>query len=150
MPHNLLAAVGPQIKVANTLIEKELNNRIASLITEYNLTGPQITLLVYLSEAQGQTVTQKEVADKFVLSHPTIRSIVKRLEKNHLIELGQLANDKRQVTLLLTDQGAQLLAKHINEIRNVMEDVNRKIVGQLSPQETQELLEILAKIKQNF
>ena len=64
MQQTFLDEIGPQIKIANTLIEKELNSRVASLISEYPLTGPQITLMVYLYESKGRTITQKEVADR--------------------------------------------------------------------------------------
>lgn len=150
MDNSFLNRIGPQIKVANTLIEKELNNRIANLISDYNLTGPQISLMVYLYEARERTVTQKEVADTFVLSHPTIRSIVRRMEKSGLIEVGHLKSDRRQISLSLSKKGFKLLNEHISEIYTVMSEVNHQITRGLDEGETKKLSEILAKIIQNF
>lgn len=150
MQQTFLDEIGPQIKIANTLIEKELNSRVASLISEYPLTGPQITLMVYLYESKGRTITQKEVADKFVLSHPTIRSIVKRLANHGLIDVGYLETDHRQVTLSLSNKGFQLLEKHIDDIRQTMTDVNKQIVSQLSDTDIQQLQQYLSTIIHHF
>lgn len=150
MQQTFLDEIGPQIKIANTLIEKELNSWVASLISEYPLTGPQITLMVYLYESKGRTITQKEVADKFVLSHPTIRSIVKRLANHGLIDVGYLETDHRQVTLSLSNKGFQLLEKHIDDIRQTMTDVNKQIVSQLSDTDIQQLQQYLSTIIHHF
>lgn len=150
MQQTFLDEIGPQIKIANTLIEKELNSWVASLISEYPLTGPQITLMVYLYESKGRTITQKEVADKFVLSHPTIRSIVKRLANHGLIDVGYLETDHRQVTLSLSNKGFQLLEKHIDDIRQTMTDVNKQIVSQLSDADIQQLQQYLSTIIHHF
>ena len=150
MQQTLLDEIGLQIKIANTLIEKELNSRVASLISEYPLTGPQITLMVYLYESKGRTITQKEVADKFVLSHQTIRSIVKRLANHGLIDVGYLETDHRQVTLSLSNKGFQLLEKHIDDIRQTMTDVNKQTVSQLSDTDIQQLQQYLSTIIHHF
>ena len=150
MQQTFLDEIGPQIKIANTLIEKELNSRVASLISEYPLTGPQITLMVYLYESKGRTITQKEVADKFVLSHPTIRSIVKRLANHGLIDVGYLETDHRQVTLSLSNKGFQLLEKHIDDIRQTMTDVNKQTVSQLSDTDIKHLKQYLSTIIHHF
>ena len=150
MQQTFLDEIGLQIKIANTLIEKKLNSRVASLISEYPLTGPQITLMVYLYESKGRTITQKEVADKFVLSHPTIRSIVKRLANHGLIDVGYLETDHRQVTLSLSNKGFQLLEKHIDDIRQTMTDVNKQIVSQLSDTDIQQLQQYLSTIIHHF
>ena len=150
MQQTFLDEIGLQIKIANTLIEKELNSRVASLISEYPLTGPQITLMVYLYESKGRTITQKEVADKFVLSHPTIRSIVKRLANHGLIDVGYLETDHRQVTLSLSNKGFQLLEKHIDDIRQTMTDVNKQTVSQLSDTDIKQLQQYLSTIIHHF
>ncbi|MGL6207861.1 MAG: MarR family winged helix-turn-helix transcriptional regulator, partial [Lactobacillus panisapium] len=99
MSDHFLNQLGPKIKIANTVIEKELNNRFAEMFKKYSLTGAQISLLVFLYDSKGRTITQKEIADTFVLSHPTIRGIVKRLEDNNLISTSHLKNDQRQIVL---------------------------------------------------
>ncbi|BDR60030.1 MarR family winged helix-turn-helix transcriptional regulator [Lactobacillus xylocopicola] len=150
MNNSSLNELGPLIKIANTLIEKELNNRIARAITDYNLTGPQITMMVYLYEAHGKTITQKELADKFVLSHPTIRSVVRRLEKASLLSAERMPADRRQIKLSLTTAGNSFIATHLAVIYGIMNEVNRQIVQGLSPADLERITKILQQIIKNF
>ncbi|WEV69653.1 MarR family winged helix-turn-helix transcriptional regulator [Bifidobacterium sp. ESL0775] len=143
-------SLGPLIKVANTLIEKELNNRVASMFEGYSLTGPQITLMVYLHDAHGHSVTQREIADRFVLSHPTIRGIVKRLESAGLIKTSQLESDRRQILLELTAEGQRLMDAHIDDIHGVMKQINGKIIDGLGRTEQKKLVAALKRIVANF
>ncbi|WEV58740.1 MarR family transcriptional regulator [Bifidobacterium sp. ESL0728] len=142
--------LGPLIKVANTLIEKELNNRVASMFEGYSLTGPQITLMVYLHDAHGHAVTQREIADRFVLSHPTIRGIVKRLESAGLIKTSQLESDRRQILLELTAEGQRLMDAHIDDIHGVMKQINGRITDGLTSAEQARLVAALKRIVANF
>lgn len=150
MSNVFLNRIGPKIKIANTVIEKELNNRFAELFSKYSLTGAQISLLVYLYDSKGRTITQKEIADTFVLSHPTIRGIVKRLEDNELIATSHLKSDQRQIVLTLTSKGFDLLDENIAEIHAIMNKVNEKIIKGLSDSEVKQLVHILDNIITNF
>ena len=145
-----LNRIGPKIKIANTLIEKELNKQFAEIFRDYSLTGAQISLMIYLYESKPRQITQKEVADAFVLSHPTIRGIVKRLEANKLIATSRLENDQRQIVLKLSDKGFNLIDKNIVKIRSIMTNVNTRITKGLSDREISELEQVLSKISANF
>ena len=145
-----LNRIGPKIKIANTLIEKELNKQFAEIFRDYSLTGAQISLMIYLYESKARQITQKEVADAFVLSHPTIRGIVKRLEANKLIATSRLENDQRQIVLKLSDKGFNLIDKNIVNIRSIMTNVNTRITKGLSDREISELEQVLSKISANF
>ena len=145
-----LNRIGPKIKIANTLIEKELNKQFAEIFRDYSLTGAQISLMIYLYESKARQITQKEVADAFVLSHPTIRGIVKRLEANKLIASSRLESDQRQIVLKLSDKGFNLINKNIVKIRSIMTNVNTRITKGLSDREISELEQVLSKISANF
>ena len=150
MSDHFLNQLGPKIKIANTVIEKELNNRFADLFKKYSLTGAQISLLVYLYDSKGRTITQKEIADTFVLSHPTIRGIVKRLEDNGLIATAHLKNDQRQIVLTLSEKGFDLLDENIEEIHAIMNKVNETIIAGLTETDVKQLERILNVIIRNF
>ncbi|WP_294891053.1 MarR family winged helix-turn-helix transcriptional regulator [uncultured Lactobacillus sp.] len=145
-----LNRIGPKIKIANTLIEKELNKQFAEIFRDYSLTGAQISLMIYLYDSKERKITQKEVADIFVLSHPTIRGIVKRLEANKLIATSRLENDQRQIVLELSNEGFNLIDKNIFKIRTIMTNINKRITKDLSKQEISELEQVLNKISANF
>lgn len=145
-----LNRIGPKIKIANTLIEKELNKEFGEIFRDYSLTGAQISLMIYLYESKARQITQKEVADAFVLSHPTIRGIVKRLEANKLIVTSRLENDQRQIVLELSNEGFNLIDKNIFKIQTIMTNINKRITKDLSKQEISELEQVLNKISANF
>lgn len=150
MSDHFLNQLGPKIKIVNTVIEKELNNRFAEMFKKYSLTGAQISLLVFLYDSKGRTITQKEIADTFVLSHPTIRGIVKRLEDNNLIATSHLKNDQRQIVLTLSAKGFALLDDNITAIHEIMNKVNERIVAGLSDADIKQLGHILNVIIGNF
>ena len=106
--------------------------------------------MIYLYESKARQITQKEVADAFVLSHPTIRGIVKRLEANKLIATSSLESDQRQIVLKLSDKGFNLIDKNIVKIRSIMTNVNTRITKGLSDREISELEQVLSKISANF
>ena len=141
-----LNRIVPKIKAANTLIEKQINNNFAGMIKEYSLTGAQISLMVFLYDSKGRTITQKEIEGAFVLSHPTIRGIVKRLEDSKLIWTSHLKTDQRQIVLTLSNKGFNLIDKNIAKIHKILDDTNEKIVGDLSSREISHLEQILDRI----
>lgn len=150
MAKMFLNNLGPKIKIANTLIEKQLNNEFAKVFDEYSLTGAQISLLLYLYDSKGRTVTQKEIADVFVLSHPTVRGIVKRLADSNLIATSHLEHDQRQVVLTLTNQGFNLINDNAEKIRIIMDNVNQRIILGFSAQEVEGFEQAIEKIISNF
>ncbi|MDF7668779.1 MULTISPECIES: MarR family transcriptional regulator [unclassified Lactobacillus] len=150
MSEIFLNQLGPKFKIANTLIEKALNNRFASIFSEYSLTGAQISLMVYLYDSKGRTITQKEIADTFVLSHPTIRGIVRRLESNQLIETAHLKSDQRQIVLTLSAKGFKLIDDNIATIHQIMAETNQQIIQGMNQQDVEQLSRLLNRIISNF
>lgn len=145
-----LNRIGPKIKAANTLIEKQLNNQFGEMFKEYSLTGAQISLMVFLYEAKDGTVTQKEIADMFVLSHPTIRGIVRRLEENGLIYTTHLETDQRQIVLQLSDKGFALVDKNITKIHAILDNTNAQITQGSSVVEVEQFEAFLDQIIEGF
>ncbi|MBA1394519.1 MarR family transcriptional regulator [Lactobacillus sp. XV13L] len=132
------------------MVEKELNHEMHNLFTEFNLTGTQVALLTYLYEARSRTVSQKELEKVFAISHPTIRSIVKRLEQRNLINIATLKSDKRQIILSLSARGSTLIGDNIMNIYQIMTKVNHKITLGMTISEQEQLTEILQKVIHNF
>ena len=145
-----LNRIGPKIKAANTLIEKQLNNQFGEMFKDYSLTGAQISLMVFLYDAKDRTVTQKEIADMFVLSHPTIRGIVRRLEENGLIYTTRLETDQRQIVLQLSDKGFALVDKNITKIHAILDNTNAQITQGSSVVEVEQFEAFLDQIIEGF
>lgn len=73
------------------------------------LTGPQLLILQEIDKNDG--VTGGQIAQSVTLSPPTVTNILDRLEKRGLLIRERSQQDKRRVSLHLTDEGKALLCK---------------------------------------
>ena len=65
------------IKVLNTAIERILNKELA----EYDITYTQATVIGYLKHHPEQDICQKDIEINLGLTHPTVSSILSRMEE---------------------------------------------------------------------
>ena len=73
------------------------------------LTAPQLLILREIKAADG--ITASKVAQNINLSPATVSNVIERLEHRQLIHLHRSEQDKRRVSLYLTDSGMALLNK---------------------------------------
>lgn len=69
------------IKMLNTAIERVMNREMSDL----GLTYTQTTVIGYLLENRGQDICQRDIEYNLGLTHPTVSSILNRMEANGLI-----------------------------------------------------------------
>lgn len=136
------------VKIANTLLEKQMNESVRGIFPE--LTGPQFVIVYYLYEHDGLEVTQKAVSDRFRLSHPTVRGIVKRLVKAGWIIAEPQADDRRQMVLILTDRARADLTSHRTEVRHALQATGELALNGFSNQESRQLVNYLERIIGNL
>ena len=79
------------------------------LSRESGLTSPQLIVLQEVSACDGIMV--KQVAENINLSSATVTSILDRLEAKGYVARERSIEDKRKVTLRLTDEGKAIIAK---------------------------------------
>jgi DNA-binding MarR family transcriptional regulator len=79
------------------------------LVNTYGLTGPQLLCLRTLDKAD--TTTLGRLADELSLSQSTITGIVDRLEARQLVARERSAENRRKVTVSLTDAGRALVVQ---------------------------------------
>jgi DNA-binding MarR family transcriptional regulator len=77
------------------------------LVQMHGLTGPQLIILKELGRAEEMPVGQ--LARLINLSHPTVTTILDRLEKRGLISRNRSAADKRRVMVSITEPGISVL-----------------------------------------
>ncbi|WP_318766562.1 MarR family winged helix-turn-helix transcriptional regulator [Lactiplantibacillus carotarum] len=145
---NDVNAIGPKLKVLNTLVEKELNNTLATMTPA--LTGTQVAVLMTLADESVTTVTQKQMEGILHLSHPTTRGVIKRLVSMQLIATSKLVTDQRQVVLALTSNGRQFISENRAQINQSTNKVERKLVGTLSDEAQRQFLTTLATMIRQF
>lgn len=73
------------------------------------LTAPQLLILREINAANG--ITASKVAQNINLSPATVSNVIERLEHRHFIHRHRSEQDKRRVSLYLTEQGLSLLEK---------------------------------------
>lgn len=79
------------------------------LASEHGLTGPQ---LVCIREIQRSgPMSAGGLARAVALSPPTVTGILDRLERAGLVRRDRREDDKRQVTVSLTDEGADMVQR---------------------------------------
>jgi DNA-binding MarR family transcriptional regulator len=95
---------GRLIKTLNTAIERDINRQLA----KFDLTGTQGTIIGFLRHNQDREICQKNLEQEFALSHPTMSSILTRMESKGLIGTAPLPKDKRYKKVFLTEKGLAL------------------------------------------
>jgi DNA-binding MarR family transcriptional regulator len=71
------------------------------------ITGPQLMVMQEIAQTKG--ITAGQIAKHINLSAATVTNILDRLESRHLITRIRSTDDKRRVSLFLTDEGLKIL-----------------------------------------
>lgn len=150
MPEHGMSEHRPEglIKIANTLLEKQMNELISDIFPE--LTGPQFVIVYYLYEHRGQNIRQKDIADRFYLSHPTVRGMVKRLTESGWLAGSSKADDRRQVLLNLTDKAVQCLDREEGRILQALDTTTSMATKGFSDQDQKTLVSLLGRVITNM
>lgn len=86
-----------------------INRTYKPMLDEMGITYPQYLVLNVLGEQDGATIGA--IADRLSLESSTITPPVKRLEQAGLLERRRSTLDERQVNVLLTPAGRDMLAR---------------------------------------
>lgn len=98
--------------------------------------------IISLSEA----CTQKSIAAQSYLPKQTVNSVVMAFQKQGLVELAELPEDRRHKLIRLTDRGKAYAAQIIPQVERAEE----KSMEQFSPGERELLLGMLRRYLQTF
>jgi DNA-binding MarR family transcriptional regulator len=115
-------------------------------LAKYDLTGTQGIVIGFLKRNQDKEICQKNLEREFDLSHPTMSSILNRLESKGLIATAPLPKDRRYKKVFLTEKGLAL----DKEIFASIEKLEAKMCTGLSEVQQVELASLLNAIIQNI
>ncbi|MCM1007248.1 MAG: MarR family transcriptional regulator [Ruminococcus flavefaciens] len=93
-----------QFKILNTAIERILNSELANI----GLTYTQATVIGYLKQNSGRDICQKDIEYSLGLTHPTVSSILSRMEEGGLIVTETLPTDRRYKKIIPTEEAISL------------------------------------------
>lgn len=92
------------IKILNTAIERILNKEMAEL----GITYTQATVIGFLNKNRDEEICQRNIEENLGLTHPTVSSILTRLEEKKIIYTEQLETDKRFKRVFLTPKSIEM------------------------------------------
>ena len=93
----------PLIQLISDLIEKRCDRFLSS---RYGLTTPQFQLL--LAATQSQDVTLGGLSEQLNCSRGNVTGIVDRLERDQWLQRERSTDDRRVITVRLTEKGDQV------------------------------------------
>lgn len=131
-----------EFKILNTAIERVLNQEMAEL----DITYTQATVIGYLDRKQNCEICQKDIELGLGLTHPTVSSILNRLEEKNLIKTEPLESDRRYKKILITDKSASITFA----IKDKIEKIAEKLFDGLDKEEVDELSDIINKLIRNI
>jgi DNA-binding MarR family transcriptional regulator len=127
--------VGYLMRLANqrhtAIFHENMSNR---------LTPTQFSALVRLAEIGSSS--QNELGRLTSMDVATIKGVVDRLSVRNLIELAEDGNDRRRISISLSDQGRAL----VGGVQSLGLAVSAQTLAPLSPNERKTLIQLLRKI----
>ncbi|NPD43986.1 MULTISPECIES: MarR family winged helix-turn-helix transcriptional regulator [unclassified Lentimicrobium] len=91
-------------------------------LDQLKITYPQYLVLMILWEEDGMPVN--DIAKKLILNTNTITPLLKRMEKQGLVERERSKQDERKVIIKLSNQGFDLQEK----AKSIPEDLSKKLL----------------------
>ncbi len=111
-------------------------------ISGFNVTPAQAMILNFLSDEDE--ITSRHLGERTQLDSATLTGILDRLEAMELIERKANPDDRRAISICLTDRGKELSGK----TRMAMEEANMEFFEGFSPEEEADIRSLLTRIRE--
>ncbi|KAA1039551.1 MarR family transcriptional regulator [Macrococcus equipercicus] len=115
-------------------------------LLEYDITGEQGHALGFINDRQQEGLTQNELQQRFGRRGSTISSILKNLEKKHLIYRETDPSDERRKLLFITNEGKAL----VEDFNSVFEEMETTLTKNMTPGQQAMLEELLNQMIDNL
>ncbi|MDL5205516.1 MarR family transcriptional regulator [Streptomyces sp. ALI-76-A] len=120
-------------------VELVVRSHLDELVKPSGITALQYTALTVLERHDGLSAAQL-ARDSFVTAQ-SIADLVRSLENRGLVRRERNPRNRRELLILLTDTGRELLARHAEPVRELEE----RMVRDLTPHQTQQLRQALTQ-----
>ena len=131
-----------QFKILNTAIERTLNNELAEL----GLTYTQATVIGFLKQNANKEICQRDIEYNLGLTHPTVSSILNRMEESKLIVTAPQQFDHRYKNIVLTEKALEVSSR----VHKKIEKITNKMTAGITSEQNEMLSEILSKLIANI
>lgn len=139
---------GEKVKIASILLDKYVNARMSKVLP--GLTPKQTMILLKLYEQPDHCLIQKHLEHQLRTSHATTRGIIRRLSQSGMVVTSQVADDRRQIEVHLTNEGFDLVQDKYDQINHVFESADRQMMKGISKEDQHRFAVILEHIINNF
>jgi DNA-binding MarR family transcriptional regulator len=125
-------------------VARDLFAASQNYLGRYGLSDGRIAVLMHLRTAPEYRLTPSELAERMFVTRGTMTGLLDGLEHVGLLERKLHTEDRRMLTIQLTQKGIDLLAElmpaHIQRIKTMVEKAD------LSEEEQKQLLTLLLKV----
>lgn len=138
-------SIGFEMRSIGNLVKR----RIVDVHDEHafdRTTGMHGFVIHYLVRHQDREVFQRDFEEKFLMRRSTVSRMLALMEKNGMIKRISSKKDARQKQIVLTEKA---LAKHA-EIAHIMQEMERDMRKDISPEDMDTFFRVIDKIKQNL
>jgi MarR family transcriptional regulator, organic hydroperoxide resistance regulator len=120
-----------------------LETRVETKLKEFGLTGTQYNALRILRGAGSEGLPCSEIGERMITRDPDITRLLNRLQKRGLAVRARGKSDRRVICGKITAAGLKLL----REIDKPLENFGTEILGHVSQQKLQQLIELLELVR---
>ncbi|AZQ32605.1 MarR family transcriptional regulator [Streptomyces cyaneochromogenes] len=120
-------------------VELVVRSHLDELVKPSGITALQYTALTVLQRHDGLSAAQL-ARDSFVTAQ-SIADLVRSLETRGLVRRERNPRNRRELLILLTDEGRELLARHEGSVRELEE----RMVRDLTAHQTEQFRQALSK-----
>lgn len=103
-------------------------------------------IMGYLHYNEGRDIYQKTIESEFNIRRSTVTSILQLMEKKGYISRETVDEDARLKKIVLTPQGREIAVN----TKKMIEEMERKLVEGIDPQELDTFYRVADKIKANL
>ncbi|MET9760848.1 MarR family transcriptional regulator [Streptomyces sp. NPDC006372] len=125
-------------------VELVVRSHLDELVRPSGITALQYTALTVLERHDGLSAAQL-ARDSFVTAQ-SIADLVRSLEGRGLVRRERNPRNRRELQILLTDDGRELLARHAGPVRELEE----RMVRDLTAHQTEQFRQALTKAWQTL
>ena len=120
-------------------VELVVRSRLDELVKPAGITALQYTSLTVLERHDGLSAAQL-ARDSFVTAQ-SIADLVRSLENRGLVRRERNPRNRRELLILLTDEGRELLARYAEPMR----DLEERMISDLTAHQADQLRQALSK-----
>ncbi|PSL05541.1 MarR family winged helix-turn-helix transcriptional regulator [Cecembia rubra] len=117
-------------------------SRQSNLFKPFGLSPEQYNVLRILRGQNGSPITVSSIQDRMLNKMSNASRLVEKLKQKKLVLREECPTDRRQVDILITDKGLEVL----ENLENAIYNLNRELV-QLSEGEVEQLNFLLDKLR---